>query len=84
MSRQPNFLFSITDRQRADWLGRYGDPVVQTPHTDALAANGNRLTNQLPVDAGTALWLLRLSRMQHREHDCRIVERRAKLTPVEG
>ncbi|MCB2036353.1 MAG: sulfatase-like hydrolase/transferase [Ottowia sp.] len=40
--RQPNFLFIITDQQRADHLGCYGNPVLRTPHIDALAARGQR------------------------------------------
>ena len=39
-ARRPNFLFFITDQQRADHLGCYGNPVVKTPHIDALAARG--------------------------------------------
>ena len=34
MSKQPNFLFIITDQQRADLLGCYGNPIVRTPHID--------------------------------------------------
>ena len=40
MTRKPNFLFIITDQHRADHLGCYGNPVVQTPNIDALAARG--------------------------------------------
>jgi len=29
--RGPDFLFIITDRQRADHLGAYGNPIVRTP-----------------------------------------------------
>ncbi|MEM9604403.1 MAG: sulfatase-like hydrolase/transferase [Pseudomonadota bacterium] len=45
MPRRPNFLFFITDQQRADWLGCYGHPVLRTPHIDALAARGTRFDN---------------------------------------
>jgi len=45
MSTKPNFLFFITDQQRADWLGCSGHPVVKTPHIDEIAANGTRFTN---------------------------------------
>jgi arylsulfatase A-like enzyme len=34
---QPNILFIITDQQRADHVGFAGNPVVSTPHLDALA-----------------------------------------------
>ncbi len=45
MTDRPNFLFLITDQQRADWLGCAGHPVVQTPNIDALAAKGTRFEN---------------------------------------
>ena len=45
MTKQPNFLFLITDQQRADWLGCYGHPVLKTPNIDALAAQGTRMEN---------------------------------------
>jgi arylsulfatase A-like enzyme len=37
-----NFLFLITDQQRADYLGCYGHPLLRTPHIDAIAAQGTR------------------------------------------
>jgi arylsulfatase A-like enzyme len=37
---RPNFLLIMTDQQRADHLGAYGNPQVRTPHIDALAADG--------------------------------------------
>ena len=40
--RPPNFLFFITDQQRADHLGCYGNPVLKTPHIDAIAKQGTR------------------------------------------
>lgn len=45
MTDRPNFLFLITDQQRADWLGCYGHPVLKTPHIDDLAAQGTRFDN---------------------------------------
>ncbi|GAB5446250.1 sulfatase family protein [Gymnodinialimonas sp.] len=42
MTKRPNFLFIITDQHRADHLGCYGNPIVQTPHIDAIAAKGTR------------------------------------------
>lgn len=39
---KPNFLVFVTDQQRADHLGCYGNTRVRTPHIDALAANGWR------------------------------------------
>ncbi|MEN8184297.1 MAG: sulfatase [Myxococcota bacterium] len=39
-SGRPSFLVLVTDDQRADTLGCMGNPVIQTPSIDALAANG--------------------------------------------
>ena len=39
MSR-PNFLFIITDQQRADHLGCYGNRTLRTPSIDAIARSG--------------------------------------------
>ncbi|KIC22794.1 sulfatase family protein [Leisingera sp. ANG-Vp] len=36
----PNVILIMTDQQRADSLGCTGNPVVQTPQIDALAARG--------------------------------------------
>ena len=41
--KRPNFLFIITDQQRADHLGCYGNRVLRTPNIDALAKRGVRL-----------------------------------------
>lgn len=37
---QPNFLLFITDQQRADHVGSYGNALLQTPALDALADQG--------------------------------------------
>jgi arylsulfatase A-like enzyme len=37
---RPSFLVLLTDDQRSDTLGCMGNPVIQTPHLDALAAGG--------------------------------------------
>lgn len=37
-----NILFLFTDQQRLDLLGTYGNPLIKTPHLDALAARGTR------------------------------------------
>lgn len=39
---RPNILFITCDQLRADALGCYGNPVIRTPHTDALAGAGTR------------------------------------------
>jgi arylsulfatase A-like enzyme len=42
---KPNFLIFNPDQLRADCVGAFGNPVVQTPNIDALAANGTIFTN---------------------------------------
>jgi arylsulfatase A-like enzyme len=42
MTARPNFLLFITDQQRADHVGCYGNPILRTPNIDALAARGTR------------------------------------------
>ena len=45
MDKRPNFLLVITDQQRADHLGCYGNPIVTTPSIDRLADSGTRFDN---------------------------------------
>ncbi len=40
MTIRPNFLFIITDQHRADHLGCYGNPTVNTPNIDRIAKKG--------------------------------------------
>ncbi len=42
---RPNVLFLLADDWRWDTLGCAGNPVVKTPHLDALAADGFRFTH---------------------------------------
>ena len=42
---RPNILMITADEWRADSLGCAGNPIVRTPHIDALAARGVRFTN---------------------------------------
>lgn len=42
---RPNVLFIMTDQHRKDAIGAYGNPVIRTPHLDALANNGTRFNN---------------------------------------
>jgi arylsulfatase A-like enzyme len=44
MSR-PNVVVFVPDQLRADAVGCFGNPHVQTPNLDALAARGTRFTN---------------------------------------
>lgn len=37
---RPNFLVIITDQQRADHAGCYGNRILQTPNIDGIAARG--------------------------------------------
>ncbi len=43
--RPPNILFLQTDNQRWDALGRSGNPIIQTPNVDRLAAGGAYFPN---------------------------------------
>lgn len=42
MTKQPNFLFIITDQHRADHLGCYGNKIVNTPNIDSIAEKGQK------------------------------------------
>ena len=42
---RPNIIVIMTDDQRWDSLGCYGDKVVKTPNLDALAKEGTRFEN---------------------------------------
>ena len=41
----PNIVLIVADDHGLDALGCYGNPVIKTPHLDALAADGTRFTN---------------------------------------
>ena len=41
-TQRPNILFFMTDEQRGDCLGCYGNPVLRTPHMDSIAERGVR------------------------------------------
>lgn len=42
---RPNVLFILTDDQRRDTIGAYGNPHIHTPNLDGLAARGTVFTN---------------------------------------
>jgi arylsulfatase A-like enzyme len=45
MSEKLNVLFIITDAQRVDYLGCYGNKTLKTPNIDKLARDSVRFTN---------------------------------------
>lgn len=45
MPKPVNLLFICSDQHSRDMSGCYGNPVIRTPHIDALAARGTRFTN---------------------------------------
>jgi len=44
---RPNVLLFLSDQLRADAVGAYGDPNIETPHLDRLAAQGTRFDRAL-------------------------------------
>ncbi|MEM1237352.1 MAG: sulfatase-like hydrolase/transferase [Pseudomonadota bacterium] len=40
MINRPNFVLFITDQHRADYLGCYGHPILQSPNIDSIAQRG--------------------------------------------
>ena len=42
---RPNVLWIFSDQHRAQAIGCYGDPNIETPHLDRLAHEGVRFTN---------------------------------------
>ena len=42
---KPNVLLIMTDQQRADSLGCYGNTTISTPFLDHLSAQGVRFVN---------------------------------------
>ncbi len=49
MSEKMNVLFIITDQQRADMLGCYGNSVIKTPNIDRLAKTSIKFTSSYTV-----------------------------------
>lgn len=44
-AERPNIVFFFTDDQTTSTLGCYGNPMIQTPNIDSLAARGTRFDN---------------------------------------
>lgn len=42
---RPNIVFLLADDMRWDAMGCAGNPIIRTPHLDALAKNGMRFSN---------------------------------------
>ena len=66
---QPNIIFILADDQRNDILGCAGDPIVQTPTLDQLAAQGVRFENtfcEVPICAASRATLF--SGLSQRTH----------------
>ena len=42
---RPNIVMIVADDHGLDALGCYGNPLIKTPHLDALAADGTRFTH---------------------------------------
>ncbi len=51
---RPNIILIVADDHGRESLGCYGNPVVQTPHLDALAGDGVRFTNAFCTTASCA------------------------------
>lgn len=49
--RRPNILFLLTDDQRWDTLGCVGNPIIETPAIDGIAARGTRFKNAFVTTA---------------------------------
>ena len=70
MRKPPNILFLQTDNQRWDALGCSGNPIIQTPHIDRLAALGAYFPNAFattPICAASRASLL--TGLYRRRHD---------------
>jgi arylsulfatase A-like enzyme len=50
-AQKPNILFILTDDQRWNALGCYGNPIIHTPQMDALAKEGIRFRNAFVTTA---------------------------------
>lgn len=53
-TKRPNIVLIISDDHGREALGCYGNPVVKTPHLDALAAEGIRFSHSFCTTASCA------------------------------
>lgn len=68
MAKPTNVLFIITDQQRWDTLGCYGNELIRTPHLDCLAAQGmafDRAYCESPICMPSRVTLLTGKRASH-------------------
>jgi len=49
--RRPNIVFVLADDMRWDMIGCAGNPIIRTPHLDALAKDGVRFENAFVTTA---------------------------------
>lgn len=54
MIRRPNIILIVSDDHGREALGCYGNPVIRTPHIDALARQGVRFSNAFCTTASCA------------------------------
>ena len=60
-ARRPNIVLVVTDDQRADAMGCAGNPIISTPHLDALARDGVRFSHAFvttPICAASRVSIL--------------------------
>jgi arylsulfatase len=68
----PNILLIVVDQWRWDCLGAAGHPTVQTPHLDALAAEGTRFTSAYTAVPSCIAARAALLTGQHQRHHGRV------------
>ena len=52
--KRPNIIFLFADDQRADTIGVHGNPHIQTPNLDRLAAEVNETAPKMNMPALSA------------------------------
>lgn len=70
-----NIIFFLTDDQRSDVLGCYGNPIIKTPTIDRLAAEGTRFENsfcEVPICAASRATIL--TGLSQRTHGYNFIE----------
>ncbi len=72
---RPNIIFLLTDDQRFDTLGAMGNPIIQTPNLDRLAAGGVLFRNSFATTSicatSRASYLTGQYARRHGVHDFR-------------